>query len=252
MLSQRLGAAPTTLPRRLLARSLTSAHCVVCRTIDGFRTLVQKEFVAFGHMCRKRLGTVTYTDQRSPCLLQFFECVHHICLQRPTEFEFNDSFLRTLAALTDCELFGDFFADSEKERSEQRYGQDAPSMWGHLCAVENRNRYSTVGYTPTCDDSGPSLLPVRCSLKYLHLWNELYCKYDEVEYSADEIVAGFAVGKVENQALRCAMPCCTAIKLVVVPLPFVGIRTTQSILICLKQLNCRWWAVVGAHGGVTA
>ena len=30
------------------------------RTIDGFRVLIQKDFVGFGHMCRKRLGTVTH------------------------------------------------------------------------------------------------------------------------------------------------------------------------------------------------
>ena len=175
--------------------------------MDGFRTLIQKEFVAFGHMCRKRLGTVAHADQRSPCLLQFFECVHHIRSQVPSEFEFNDQFLCTLAALADSELFGDFFANSDKERSEQQYGQDAPSMWGHLCAVENRERYSTVGYAPTGNSSGPSLLPVRCSLKYLHLWDELYCKYDEVEYSVHEMAAGLAVGKIENQALRYVVPC---------------------------------------------
>ena len=78
---------------------------MLSRTIDGFRTLIQKEFVAFGHMCRKRLGTVAYADQRSPCLLQFFECVHHIRSQVPTEFEFNDEFLVTLATLADSELF---------------------------------------------------------------------------------------------------------------------------------------------------
>ena len=65
------------------------------RTMDGFRTLIQKEYVAFGHMCRKRLGTVAHADQRSPCLLQFFECVHHIRSQVPSEFEFNDQFTRS-------------------------------------------------------------------------------------------------------------------------------------------------------------
>ena len=171
-----------------------------CRTIDGFKTLVQKEFVAFGHMCRKRLGTVAYADQRSPCLLQFFECVHHIRLQCPNEFEFNDNFLCTLAALTDSELFGDFLADSEKERFEQCYGQNAPSMWGHLCAVGNREHYSSIGFAPTVSSCGLSLLPIRCSLKYLHLWSDLYCKYDETEYSAAEMAAGLAVGRVPNLA----------------------------------------------------
>lgn len=168
------------------------------RTIVGFKALVQKDFVAFGHMCRKRLGTVTHPDQRSPCLLQFFECVHHLRLQCPAEFEFNDHFLCTLAALTDSELFSDFLANSEKERCEGHYGQTAPSMWGHLCAVDNFELYSAVEYSPTVAASGLSLLPVRCSLKYLHLWNELYCKYDETEYSAAEMVAGLAVGKAQS------------------------------------------------------
>jgi hypothetical protein len=116
--------------------------------------------------------------------------------------EFNDEFLVQLAALTDSELFGDFLANTEKERSEHNYGQDAPSMWGHLCAAENRERYSTPGYAPTDDCSGLALLPFCCSLKYIHLWSELYCKYDEVEYSAAEMAAGRAVGKIETHALR--------------------------------------------------
>ena len=36
-------------------------------TIEGYRVLLQKEFVAFGHMCKKRLGTACHPDQRSPC-----------------------------------------------------------------------------------------------------------------------------------------------------------------------------------------
>lgn len=197
---------PPPLALELVSETDLSALAVLPgRTIDGFKTLVQKEFVAFGHMCKKRLGTVVYPDQRSPCLLQFFECVHHIRLQCPNEFEFNDQFLCTLAALTDSELFGDFFANSEKERLEQRYGQKAPSIWGHLCAVENRARYSSVGFAPTLTSSGLSLLPVRCSLKYLHLWSDLYCKYDETEYSAAEMAAGLAVGRTQNLAPRYAI-----------------------------------------------
>eukprot|EP01052_Picozoa_sp_SAG31_P077268 SAG31_NODE_36626_length_311_cov_1.363208_1_plen_51_part_10 len=51
--------------------------------MEGFRTLVQKDFCAFGHMCKKRLGTVLYKDQRSPCLLHFLEGVHHSLVQLP-------------------------------------------------------------------------------------------------------------------------------------------------------------------------
>ena len=64
------------------------------RTLAGFRVLVQKDFCAFGHMCKQRLGTVLHADQRSPCLLQFLEAVHHCLAQIPAAFEFNDLFLQ--------------------------------------------------------------------------------------------------------------------------------------------------------------
>lgn len=46
------------------------------------------------------------------------------------------------------------------------------------------------------------LLPFCCSLKYIHLWHELYCRYDETQFEAADMAAGNAVGKVETQMLR--------------------------------------------------
>ena len=174
------------------------------RTMSGFRVLVQKDFVAFGHMCRKRLGTVAHPHERSPVLLQFFEVVHHIREQCPSEFEFNDAFLVSLARMTDSELFGDFLCNSEKERVEGDLAGRAPSMWAHLCARANRDRYRSSSYKPTVGKAGGeiALLPVCPSLKYIHLWTELYCRYDESQYEKAELSAGRAVGQIAGEARR--------------------------------------------------
>lgn len=90
------------------------------RTVDGFRTLVQKEWQSFGHKFRDRTWGPDQ-KQRSPVFLQFLDCVHQLMQQHPSAFEFND---RLLLRLVDF-VYGqyanscpDFLFDSESEARE--------------------------------------------------------------------------------------------------------------------------------------
>jgi Myotubularin-like phosphatase domain len=56
------------------------------RTLDGFRTLIEKDWLAFGHPFQLRLahGLARQTskeDQRSPVFLQFLDCVWQLVNQ---------------------------------------------------------------------------------------------------------------------------------------------------------------------------
>lgn len=103
-----------------------------CRTINGFQSLIQKEWVALGHPFCDRLGHVyndTVTEQ-SPLFLLFLDCVWQLLQQFCEDFEFTETYLTTLWDAAFMPVFDTFLFNCEHDRLHaQKNGLVMRSVW---------------------------------------------------------------------------------------------------------------------------
>ena len=74
--------------------SMYSVAIEIVVTIQGFKVLIEREWLGYGHKFGDRCGLTTDdSSQTSPIFLQWLDCVHQLTRQYPCDFEFNDNFL---------------------------------------------------------------------------------------------------------------------------------------------------------------
>lgn len=112
------------------------------RTIEGFRVLVEKEWLSFGHKFGDRCGHGVgseETNERCPVFLQWIDCVHQIHRQFPCSFEFSMSYLIKLAQHVHSCLFGTFLCNTMKERLENSIPDRTFSVWPFVSTAIYKN-----------------------------------------------------------------------------------------------------------------
>jgi hypothetical protein len=166
------------------------------RTFRGFATLIEKEWVSFGHQFATRHGLFTDSteNQRAPIFLQFVDCVWQLMRQLSNEFEFNDTLLVYLLDQSMTMLFSTFAFDSESARKSSLSSNPANSIWSLLPTLQrtkwifsavfllpdkqnacsNPETCSNPSYNPSTNQQwlSPSLLPFD-----IVIWRSYYLRW---------------------------------------------------------------------------
>ncbi|XP_050464297.1 myotubularin-related protein 10-B isoform X2 [Cataglyphis hispanica] len=114
-----------------LAQLLLDPHF---RTITGFQSLLQKEWIAGGHPFCDRLGHIVKSNSgKSPLFLLYLDCVWQSYQQYPTEFEFTETYLTTLWDAAHISIFDTFIFNCERDRAVAAMDPNTPlvlrSVW---------------------------------------------------------------------------------------------------------------------------
>ncbi|CAN9508085.1 unnamed protein product [Ophioblennius macclurei] len=150
------------------------------RTFDGFRLLVEKEWLSFGHRFSHR-GAQTLGSQSSgftPVFLQFLDCVHQIHLQFPMEFEFSQYYLKFLAYHYVSNRFRTFLLDSDYERielgvlyeekGERKSPQVCKSVWDY---IDRLHKKTPVFYNYMFSPEDEEVLRPYAFISNLKVWD---------------------------------------------------------------------------------
>lgn len=139
------------------------------RTIDGFRMLVEKEWLSFGHKFGDRCGHGVgseETNERCPVFLQWIDCVHQIHRQFPCSFEFSMSYLIKLAQHVHSCLFGTFLCNTMKERLENSIPDRTFSVWPFVSTSIYKN--------PLYQPNREKVIWPAYNVRDLSFWQDVY------------------------------------------------------------------------------
>ncbi|OII73254.1 myotubularin related protein [Cryptosporidium ubiquitum] len=146
------------------------------RTIKGFLSLIEKEFILSGHKFHSRSGTpgkgscLDKESERSPIFIQWLDCVYQCYTQFPTEFQFHPNLLIIIADHLNNGLFGNFHCDNEYERSSIHSRDLTVSLWDAIIySIQNKSKENLES-----GQSEPLLSLSSCAIFHKELINPFY------------------------------------------------------------------------------
>ncbi|KAL7536344.1 hypothetical protein ACHAXR_007096, partial [Thalassiosira sp. AJA248-18] len=154
------------------------------RTRKGFSTLVEKDFLSFGHPFHTRCGHGEGKNEQgggdegqlSPIFLQFLDCVFQLVNQFPDYFEFNTRYVLLLSEHIYSCRFGTLLCDSEREREVVAgIRQRTYCMWECLDSIPEL--VNPMFDKAASDKAGVLLMPLPMLLRNVTLWTDRYCMY---------------------------------------------------------------------------
>ncbi|XP_075979433.1 myotubularin-related protein 10-B [Anticarsia gemmatalis] len=211
-----------------LTQLLVDSHF---RTISGFQSLIQKEWVALGHPFCDRFGLprpgnpkdTTAKDataaQTAPVFLLYLDCVWQLLQQFPAHFQFTETYLTTLWDCAHNHIFDTFLFNCARDRElavaknfvqrpvwdwgEQFSEQDKALFYNPLfLGVKPSGTQSTrLSQTPVNTSWTPELsrLEACSNVAAMELWSQCYERW---LLPLDASGAGAVQYHVHNYALR--------------------------------------------------
>uniref|UniRef100_A0A7E4W118 phosphatidylinositol-3,5-bisphosphate 3-phosphatase n=1 Tax=Panagrellus redivivus TaxID=6233 RepID=A0A7E4W118_PANRE len=147
------------------------------RTIRGFETLIDKDWLGFGFKFDDRCGHVTSINEDlskevSPIFTQFLDAVYQLMRQKPLDFEFNERFLLEINEHAYACVYGTFLGNCDKDRKDLRVNSRTQSLWNHF---ENHlDDYRNPFYT----EGAVHLHDVNIRPYAFTVWTGLYNRFD--------------------------------------------------------------------------
>lgn len=143
------------------------------RTITGFQSLIQKEWVMAGYQFLDRCNHLKRSEKEAPLFLLFLDATWQLLEQHPAAFEFSETYLAVLCDSTHISLFGTFLFNSPHQRVKQstefaiskniqlgdEKGLRFPSVWDWSLQFTAKDRTlfhnpSYVGKSTPCVQNG--------------------------------------------------------------------------------------------------
>ncbi len=144
----------------------------------GFASLIESQWIAFGHQFAMRQGWFSRGNdsETAPIFFLFIDCVFQILDQFKEAFEFNEEFLLSLLTAVDSLSFGTFLAN-DKGRHELELHQKTLSCWPVLLsAPKHFNRH----YSST----DARLVPATTQ-RAIKLWRKFFLRYSREDPSSN-------------------------------------------------------------------
>ncbi|XP_057399849.1 myotubularin-related protein 10 isoform X2 [Balaenoptera acutorostrata] len=107
------------------------------RTITGFQSLIQKEWVMAGYPFLDRCNHLKRSEKEAPVFLLFLDATWQLQEQCPAAFEFSETYLAVLHDSTRVALFGTFLFNSPHQRVQQSTKSYSSTLRGMPASLKN-------------------------------------------------------------------------------------------------------------------
>lgn len=111
-------------------------------------------------------------EERSPVFLQFLEALFQLLHQFPAAFEYSQALLLFLADHCHSCLFGNFLANSDRERVQGLQVLSCTrSVWTYV--LDHREAFCHAGFRPCAQPIWP-----QCGMARIKLWERFWLRWD--------------------------------------------------------------------------